>query len=84
MRGAIVFLVVFVLVFLATIAYADLPPGKQIYSMLNVASTDYQVLGIPATTLIVAVFNGVIYGIIVWLIYSIAARMRKPKSKPQT
>jgi cbb3-type cytochrome oxidase subunit 3 len=83
MRGAIVFLVVFFLVFLATIAYADLPPGKQIYGMLNVPNTDYQVLGIPATTLIVAVFNGVIYGIVVWLIYSIAARMRKPKSKPQ-
>lgn len=82
MKGAIVFLAVFILVLLATLGYPDMPPGKQIYDSLNVPTTDYQVLGIPATTLIIAVFNGVVYGIIVWLIYTIAERARKPK--PQT
>jgi hypothetical protein len=43
------------------------------------------VLGIQATTLIVAVFNGVIYGIIAWLVYTVADRAMKPKKqKPQT
>jgi hypothetical protein len=60
-----------------------LPPGAQIYNALNVPATDYQVLGVPATTLIIAVFNGVIYGIIAWLIYTIADRARKSKRQEQ-
>jgi hypothetical protein len=85
LRGAIVFLAVFFLVLLATLAYPDLPPGRQIYSALNVPSTDYLVLGIQATTLIVAVFDGIVYGIIAWLIYTVAERAMKPtKQEPQT
>ena len=75
------FLAVFFLVLLATLAYSDLPPGRQIYNALNIASTDYLVLGIPATTLIVAVFNGIIYGVIAWLIYTVADRAMKPKKQ---
>ena len=79
------FLAAFILVLLATLAYTDLPPGRQIYNALNVPSTDYLVLGISATTLIVAVFNGIVYGIIAWLIYSVAERVLKPKKQePQT
>jgi hypothetical protein len=44
---------------------------------------DYQMLGIPVGTLVEAVFNGVIYGIIEWIIYSLATRTQKPKSKKQ-
>jgi hypothetical protein len=81
MRGAIVFLVIFVLGLLVTLAYSDMPPGRQIYDALNVPATDYLVLGVQATTLVIAVFNGVVYGVIVWLIYSLAEHARKPKSK---
>ncbi len=81
MRGALVFLAVFVLGLLATLAYPDLPPGRQVYNALNVPSTDYLVLGVPATTLIVAVFNGIIYGIIAWVIYTVIDRTSKPKKK---
>jgi di/tricarboxylate transporter len=79
MKGAIVFLVAFFAALAATIAYADLPPGKQIYSALGLPTTDYLVLGIPATTLIVAVFNAVIYGIIAWIAFTVTERIRKPK-----
>jgi hypothetical protein len=51
--------------------------------MLGVPTTDYPVLSIAATTLVIAVFNGVVYGIIAWLIYTLAARTRKPE-KPKT
>lgn len=83
MKGALVFLAVFIIVLLATIAYTDLPPGKQIYNALNLPTPDYSVLGIQVTTLIEAVFNGVIYGIVVWIIYTIAARATKKKPQPQ-
>jgi hypothetical protein len=72
LRGAIVFLVVFLLFVVITLAYPTLPPGPAIYNMLNVPTTDYPVLGIPATTLVIAIFNGVVYGVIAWIIFSIA------------
>jgi len=78
MRGAIVFLAVFFAVLVATLAYPSMPPGSQLYGLLNVPTTDYPVLGIPATTLVIAVFNGVVYGIIAWLAFTIAQRTRKP------
>jgi hypothetical protein len=83
MRGAIVFLTVFIILLVITLAHADLPLGKQLYGMLGVPTTDYPVLGIPATTLVIAVFNGVVYGLIALLIYTLAARTRKPE-KPKT
>jgi di/tricarboxylate transporter len=61
MRGAIIFLIVFFAMLVATLAYPDMPPGPQLYNMLNVPTTDYPVLGVPATTLVIAVFNGVVY-----------------------
>ena len=83
MKGALVFLVVFVIFVVATLgAYSTLPPGWEIYSALNLPpDVDYPVLGIPATDLIVAVFNGVVYGVIVWIIYSIIARVTKREKK---
>jgi hypothetical protein len=84
MKGALVFLAVFIILFAATLAYNDLPPGKQIYDALNVSIPDSAlVLGIQATTLIKAVFNGVVYGIIAWLIYTIAEKTMKPKTQTQ-
>jgi hypothetical protein len=84
MKGALVFLAVFIILFAATLVYSDLPPGKQIYDALNVPTTDYPVLGIQATTLIEAVFNGVVYGIIAWLIYTIVERTAKSRTQTQS
>lgn len=76
-EGAIVFLVVFIILLAITLTYVDLPPGRELYGLLGVPETEYPVLGIPATTLVSAVFNGVVYGVIVWLIFTIARRERK-------
>jgi len=66
-----VFLMVFFAMLAAALAYSDMPPGPQFYTMLNVLITDYLVLGIPATTLVIAVFNGVFYGILAWLAFTV-------------
>jgi len=76
-RGVVVFLVVFVVFLAVTLGYADLPPGRQLYGLLGVAETEEPVLGVPVTTLVSAVFNGVIYGVIAWLIFTFAERARK-------
>ncbi len=75
MRGAIVFVVAFVIFLAITLGYQDLPPGETIYGTLNLPETiEYRVLELPAKTLIIAIFNGVIYGIIIWVIYWLAEK----------
>jgi hypothetical protein len=83
LKGAIVFLAAFLLFLVITLGYADLPPGKMIYNAVVDVETDYPVLGIGASTLVAAVFNGVVYGVIIWLIYSIAERVMKKPQKAQ-
>jgi hypothetical protein len=84
-RGAIVFVAAFLIFLAVTVGYQDLPPGQLIYDALNLPATiDYDVLGLQAKELIIAIFNGVIYGIIIWLIYTLAEKAGIiPKRKPQ-
>ena len=74
MKGAIVFLAAFLLFLVITLGYQGLPPGEAIYNAIVGAESDYEVAGMPATVLATAVFNGVIYGVIVFLIYWLAER----------
>jgi hypothetical protein len=64
----------------------SIPPGKAIYDKVlpnTQAASGYLIGGtVDAVTAIIAVFNGVIYGFIVWLIFSLAT-MGKKKDKPQ-
>ena len=77
-QGAIVFLIAFFAMLVATLAAPGIPPGRALYDLLGVPDTDYPVLGIPTTTLVIAVFNGVVYGVIAWLVFTFGMRLRKP------
>ena len=82
MKGALVFIAAFLLFLVITLGYPALPPGKMIYeAVVGNATTDYPVLGIGASALVAAVFNGVVYGVIIWLIYSVAERAMKKEPK---
>ena len=74
MRGAIVFLAVFVVAFLIALGASSIPPGQQLYNLLKLpnAVTTYKVGGVVyGDVLIKAIFIGVIYGIIAWLLFSV-------------
>ena len=77
MKGAIVFLAVFVIFLAATLGCSAIPPGKALYQLLGAPETEYPVLGIPATLLVQAIFNGVIYGVIAWLIFSLTMKYKR-------
>jgi hypothetical protein len=81
MKGAIVFLVVFAIVLLATLAYTSIPPGNAIYQAVlpntEQYTSTYPIVGTNAFALIIGVFNGVIYGFIAWLIFTLATKGRK-------
>lgn len=64
MKGALVFLVVFAVLVIVTLGSPSVPPGRQVYDAIGAPETNYLILSQPVTTLVSAVFNGVIYGII--------------------
>ena len=69
MKGAIVFLAAFLLFLVITLGYSGLPPGRQIYDAIVGAESNYPVGGISGTSLAIGVFNGVIYGVIIYVVY---------------
>ncbi len=87
MKGAIVFLVFFAVFLLLTIGYPTFPPGSMIYDAFFPGTRDplagYTIAGIDAVTLISGIFNGVIYGVIAWLVYSLIAYLFKREKQPQ-
>jgi len=76
MKGAVIFLIVFVIFLAITLAYAELPPGNMISDAVNIDPT-VEWSGFAVRTLTSAIFNGVIYGVIAWLIFSIVEKVRK-------
>jgi large-conductance mechanosensitive channel len=78
MKGALVFLIAFFAVLLISLAVEGIPPGKMIYDAIA-TETDYEVLGVEVPTLVSAVFNAVIYGVVIWLIYDLIIARKKPK-----
>ena len=78
MIGAVVFIIVFVFCILLSFVGIALPPGDVIIQELipDIAHSDYSVL-------IEGIINGVIYGFIIWFIFSISKmifdRIQSPK-----
>jgi len=79
--GAVIFVICFLAFLAVTLGMPTLPPGNMIHELLNIPVTDYPVLGIPSWLLIAAIVNGVVYGFIIWLAFSLInmATGRKPK-----
>ncbi|HML03051.1 MAG TPA: hypothetical protein VK487_06720 [Candidatus Bathyarchaeia archaeon] len=82
MKGALVFIGVFVIVFLVTLGVTSLPPGQAIYNKLNLPASvkTYKVAGaIYGNVLIEAIFNAAIYGLVVWVVFTILTRAFRKK-----
>lgn len=78
MKGVLVFLAIFFIFLAATLYYAELPPGNTISENMNVDPT-VEYGGFKVKTITSAIFNAVIYGIIVWVIFTIIDKVRKRK-----
>ena len=85
MKGAIVFLIVFAIAVVITLGNTAIPPGKAIYDAVlpnTEAASGYLVGGtVDAVTAIIAVFNGVIYGFIAWLVFTVLMMVFKKDKK---
>jgi len=68
-EGAIVFIIAFIIFLAATLAYSALPPGNAISDAMGIDPT-IEWGGFNVKMLLSAIFNGAIFGIIVWLIFT--------------
>lgn len=89
MKGALIFLAVFAIVVIITLAYTSLPPGNAIYQAVlpntEQYTSTYAIAGTNAFAIIIAVFNGVIYAFIAWLIFTLVTwGHRKDKNQNVT
>lgn len=82
-EGAIVFLIAFVIFIAITFAYPELPLGNMISDAMGIDSS-IMWSGFVLRTLLSAIFNGVIYGVIIWLIFTFARRTTRSKAQPST
>jgi hypothetical protein len=76
-EGAIVFIIAFVIFLAATLAYTELPPGSAISDSMGIDAT-IEWNGFVVKTLLSAIFNGAIYGVIIWLIFTFGKKALKP------
>ena len=77
MIGAVVFVIAFVL-FTVISLVISLPPGSWVVQELI---PDLQ--GAQYESLVVGIINGVVYGVIIWIIYSLVKRVYDRKKGPQ-
>jgi hypothetical protein len=75
-EGAIVFIIAFLIFLAATLSYAELPPGNGISSSIGIDPT-IEWSGFVVKTLVSAILNGVIYGVIIWLIFTFGKKALK-------
>ena len=73
MKGAIVFVIAFVIFLAVTLAYPELPVGRLISDAMGIDPV-VEWGGLPVITLMSAILNGVIYGIVIWLIFTVLQR----------
>ncbi len=84
MIGAIIFIVSFLAFFGISLGMPSLPPGYMIFDALNIPITDYPILGIPAVLFIIGIVNGVVYGFIIWLVFTVINAATGRNKKNQT
>lgn len=86
MKGAIVFLLVFALLVVLTIVNVAIPPGQAIYNAVlpgTDAAAGYLIAGVSAVTVVISVFNGVIYGVIAWVVFTVIMMATRKEKKEQ-
>jgi len=73
--GVAIFVIAFFIICLVTFALPGLPPGKEVAGFLGISLVDIPASGIPTATLLVGLFNGMVYGVAALLVFGLATLM---------
>ncbi|MEJ2272353.1 MAG: hypothetical protein P8X91_07720 [Candidatus Bathyarchaeota archaeon] len=79
MLGILIFAVASFFVFSITLLIPNFPPGKILVDFFKNTETTYTLAGFSGELLLIAVINGLIWGIIILLIYSYTRGPQKEK-----
>ena len=78
MSKAVVFAIAFLCLFAVTLVIPALPPGEMIGSLIEISGT-IPILEISAATVVNGIINGLVWGLIVFVIYALAFPTPKRK-----
>ena len=81
MSKALVFVIVFLLLFAVTIVIPAIPPGEMISNLVRISGTT-SILGISILTIVNGIINGLVWGLIVFIIYVLATPPKKRTLPP--
>ena len=70
MLGAFVFVASFLFLFIITLMFPNVPPGQTICDVLGNSETTHQIAGVSGELLVASMINGLIWGIIIVIVYS--------------
>ena len=79
MLGILIFAVAFFFVFSITLVIPNIPPGQILVNFFKNTETTYTLAGFSGELLLMATINGLIWGIIILLIYSYTRGPQKGK-----
>jgi predicted flap endonuclease-1-like 5' DNA nuclease len=78
MSKVLVFAIVFLFLFVVTLAIPVIPPGDIIIGLFEIPATEV-ILGITIVTILNSVMNGLIWGLIAFVIYVVASSSSKSR-----
>ena len=81
MSKAVVFVLAFLCLFAVTIVIPALPPGDTISGFAGISETT-SVLGLSSAVIVNGIINGLVWGIVILVIYALATRPSKKKRLP--
>jgi hypothetical protein len=70
MFAIVVFVAFFLFLFILTLVFPNMPPGQIICNVLGNSETTDSIAGVSGDLLIAAVINGIIWGVVVLIVYS--------------
>ncbi|MEJ2280964.1 MAG: hypothetical protein P8X97_03480 [Candidatus Bathyarchaeota archaeon] len=79
MLGILIFAVAFFFVFSITLVIPNIPPGQILVNFFKNTETTYTLAGFSGELLFIAMINGLIWGIIILLIYFYSRGPQKEK-----
>jgi predicted flap endonuclease-1-like 5' DNA nuclease len=81
MSKAVVFAIAFLILFVVTLIIPALPPGEMISSLVGISVTA-SILGISVVTIVNGILNGLVWGVIIFIIYVLVSPTPKKKDFP--
>jgi len=82
MLGLFVFVASFISLFTITLTFPNVPPGNFIVDLFRNSETNYLIAGISGDLLISALINGLVWSVIVIVIYCYLRGPEKEKTLP--